>query len=341
MSADIAAFLSQGGTAVALDQSLRENWDVLGETGTVRGDADFTGEGIPDVLVTYAAPDDGGTMLILGCLNGLYLPLYQSVTGGTSAPVVENLGDMNYDGRPEVLFTSLECSPENPDDCQNRAQLIDWKPDEGRFVSLFNGAVASASLPTVSDVDNDNVLEVVLRLDDPGSADTGPLRTGVNIYDWNGTSYVLSIVQLDPPRFQIQVVQQADRALARLDAENAIALYNLALSDNTLRYWINDEPITLKAYIYFRLLVAYAYTDSDQLLSTYQAALTTFPDANTAPVYRAMIDAFWNGWQVTNNLHSACVEIQAIIAARPEAVNLLNRYGSRSPIYTAQDLCPF
>jgi hypothetical protein len=30
-----------------------------------------------------------------------------------------------------------------------------------------------------------------------------------------------------------------------------------------------------------------------------------------------------------------------IIAARPEAVTLLNRYGSTSPVYEAQDLCPF
>jgi hypothetical protein len=54
-----------------------------------------------------------------------------------------------------------------------------------------------------------------------------------------------------------------------------------------------------------------------------------------------MIDAFWNALQVTHNLHSACVEVQAIINAWPEAVGLLNRYGSRSPVYNASDLCPF
>jgi hypothetical protein len=51
--------------------------------------------------------------------------------------------------------------------------------------------------------------------------------------------------------------------------------------------------------------------------------------------------AFWDALQVTNNLHSACLEVQDIIRARPEALSLLNRYGSRSPTYTADELCPF
>jgi hypothetical protein len=82
-------------------------------------------------------------------------------------------------------------------------------------------------------------------------------------------------------------------------------------------------------------------SDNDEFLSTYQTALNDYPDATTAPVYVTMINTFWNGFQVTNNMHSACLEVQAIIAQRPEAVGLLNRYGSRSPSYTAQDLCPF
>ncbi|MBZ0282286.1 MAG: hypothetical protein K8L97_16210 [Anaerolineae bacterium] len=340
MSADITRFLAEGGTAAALDQGLRAEWDVLGETGLVRGEVDFTGEGVPEVVVSYATPDDGGTLLIFGCLNGLYMPLYQSITGGP-APQLIQLGDMNFDSRPEVLFASYGCSAESAEDCTYRAQLLGWQPNDGRFVSLLNGPINGAQPPTISDVDNDNVLEVIMREDDPGTAATGPLRTGVNIYDWNGINYVLSIVQLDPPQFQIQLVQEADRAFARQEVEQSITLYNLALNSPDLRFWTNDEPTTLKAYIYYRLLLAYAYTEDDNLLSTYQAALAAFPDAATAPVYVALINTFWNGWQVTNNLNSACREVQAIIASRPEAISLLNRYGSRSPIYSAQDLCPF
>lgn len=340
MTAAITNYLSAGGSPVTLSETLQNTWNALGETGTVRADLDLTGEGTPDVLLAYAAPDDGGTLLILTCEGGVYAPLYQAITGG-DAPQVIHLGDMNFDSLNDVLFASFTCAPDNPDDCSYRTQLLTWKPDTGRFNSLLNGPITSSSLPTASDMDNDQVQEVVVRLDNSGTSSTGPLRTGVNIYDWNGTAFTLSIVQLDPPRFEIQVVQQADSSFSRLDAEQAISLYNLALNSEALRYWFNDEPTVLKSYVYYRLMLAYAYTDNEELLTTYQAAIGEFPDPANAPVYVAIINAFWNGWQVTNNLHSACLEVQAIISARPEAVTLLNRYGSRSPTYTAQDLCPF
>jgi hypothetical protein len=50
---------------------------------------------------------------------------------------------------------------------------------------------------------------------------------------------------------------------------------------------------------------------------------------------------FWNAYQITNDLHAACLRAQETVTARPDALELLNRYGSRSPTYTAADLCPF
>jgi hypothetical protein len=336
---EITNFLSDGGTAPSLTDGLR-SWGLLGDQGVVRNDVDFTGGGVADVVLAYSAPDDGGTLLILGCMNGLYAPLYQSITGGDTPQIIV-AGDINFDHIPDLLFSNRQCSADNSDDCSYRTQLISWTPQGGRFISLLNGPLSSAEPPAINDVDNDQVAEVVVRLSDPGNSATGPLRTGVNIYDWNGASYVLSIVQLDPPRFKIQVIQEADRAFARLDTTQAISLYQQSQTNKDLRFWLNDEPAILDAYVYYRLVVMYAYTEDNDLLPTYQAAIASAPDPATQPVYIAMIDAFWNALQVTHNLHSACVEVQAIITARPEAVGLLNRYGSRSPVYNAADLCPF
>ena len=336
---EIANFLSDGGSTEGLTDGLRD-WGLLGDQGVLRADVDFTGGGIPEVVVTYRAPDDGGTLLLLGCVNGLYAPLYQSITGG-DAPVIVQAGDMNFDQIPDLLFSSRSCSADNSDDCAFRTQFITWTRQGGRFVSLLNGSLSSAEPPATSDVDNDQVLEIVVRLNDPGNSTTGPLRTGVNIYDWNGAVYVLSIVQLDPPRFKIQVIQEADRAFARLDTDQAISLFQQAQGNADLRYWFDDEPAPLNSYAFYRLVLLYAYTEDDNLLATYQAALQAFPDPANQPVYIALLDAFWNALQVTHNLRSACVEVQAIISARPEALSLLNRYGTRSPTYTASDLCPF
>lgn len=339
MIAAMVTYLSEGGSPLTLSEALGA-WGERWENARVVADVDFTGEGSNEVLVSFEAPDDGGSLVIFSCIAGRYATLYQAITGG-DAPEIAEVTDLNYDGRPDILFNSYSCEADNANDCSYRTQLISWNVSDGRFVSLLNGAITSDSAPNLNDVDNDQVQELVVRLTDDGDATTGPLRTGVNIYDWNGSYYTLSIVQLDPPQFAIQVVQEADRNFARQQMDTAIAQYQLALSDSGLRYWLNDEPVYLKSYLYYRLLLAYAYTDNDNLLSLFQEALATYPDAANAPVYVSMINAFWNGYQVTNNLHSACLEVQAIISARPEAVGLLNRYGNRSPVITAQELCPF
>jgi len=337
--AAIVSYLTNGGAPSNIGNVLM-SWNMLGESGVVRSDVDFTGEGTPDILMSYKAPDDGGTLAILSCIAGQYTALYQVITGG-DAPKILDISDLNADNKPDVLFDSYGCSAEDKKNCTYRTQLITWQPEDGQFISVLNGPIISTEPPTIKDVDNDRIQELVVKLTDTGNASTGPLRTGVNIYDWNGTGYVLSIVQLDPPQFVIQVVQEADNNFARQAMDKAIPLYQQALSSTTLRFWLNDEPTYIKSYIFYKLMLAQAYADDKGLLTTFQTALAAYPDPGTAPVYVAMINSFWNGYQVTNNLHSACLEVQAIINARPEAVGLLNRYGSRSPTIAAQDLCPF
>ena len=85
MAQEMARFLNLGGTVPSLENGMRTEWEVLGDTGSLRNDIDLTGEGVPEVIAAYVAPDDGGTLLVLGCADGQYAPRYQAITGG-SAP---------------------------------------------------------------------------------------------------------------------------------------------------------------------------------------------------------------------------------------------------------------
>jgi hypothetical protein len=153
--------------------------------------------------------------------------------------------------------------------------------------------------------------------------------------------YTRSVTQLNPPRFRIQVVHQADAALAAGNTEEAIALYDLALNDPSLENWHNDDQAILQPYIQYRLLLAYSDIEDPRRTELHASILQAYPDAATAPVYAELAKTFWNALQVTNNLHSACLEVQDIISTRQDALELMNRYGSRSPTYTATSLCPF
>ncbi|NDJ60752.1 MAG: hypothetical protein GYB67_06480 [Chloroflexi bacterium] len=337
MSIAITAFLSGGGSLAVLENTLRTRWNALGETGGIRGDVDLTGEGVPEIVVSYATPDQGGALVIFGCVNGDYRLNYQGTPGG-AIPVILQAGDLNFDGLPELLFTSEDCSA---DDCLYLTQMVTWSAARGRFINLLSGAISSQTIPTVADVDNDRVSELRVELNNPGDADTGPLRTGTTLYDWNGLIYTRSVTELDPPRFRVQVLHQADRAFAAENFNEAIALYNFGLDDPALEPWRADEPEILRTYMRYRLLLAYAFTEDQRLVTDFQTILRDYPDPLNAPVYVEMSTVFWNALQVTNNLNAACTEVRSVIARRPEALTLLNRYGSRSPVYTAADLCPF
>jgi hypothetical protein len=336
---EMLRFLSAGGSVRALEAGLRDDWELPGETGTIRADVDLTGEGAPEVLLSYTSPEGDGTLVVLGCADGAFRSLYQALSEGDTPPEILWSADMNNDRMPEVAFSSQVCAEEQP--CTYQTQVMTWKPELGRFVSLLERTLTTDNLPELRDIDGDLVTEVVVGLKNRGNSETGPLRTGLNVYDWNGSTYLLSIVQYDPPRFTIQVVHEADRAFAQRSAEAAIPMYELALDDPNLEPWYNDDVTVLHTYVMYRLLLMYAYTEDERQLDLYTRMIEEYPDPAARPIFAAMSDTFWNAFQVTQNLHSACLEVLEVVAQQPDALNLINRYGSRSPTYTAQELCPF
>ncbi len=337
METVIGGFLSVGGTAVTLDRGLRETWGVIGDSGQVRGDIDLSGEGTPEIIASFVTPDEGGAVMIFACVDGRYAAVYFGVLGG-DAPDFVRVEDMNADGRTDIMYATSDCSS---GECRYRTQLVGWSRERGRVVNLLDRVIESAQPPRVEDLDQDRVNEIIEQMNDSGNAETGPLRTGFNVYDWNGATYTRSITQLNPPRFRIQIIHQADEAFSSGSYPEAISLYTLALTDPNLEAWRSDELQTLQAYTLYRMLLAYTFTGDTRSLDAFTALQTQFPDPVNAPVYSQMGQTFWNAFQITNNLNSACLEVQSIISTRPEALGLINRYGSRSPTYSAQDLCPF
>jgi len=342
----IANFLTLGGTLADLEDQLLNDWDVLGDEGYIRSDTDMTGEGMPDIVVSYTGPTDFGVLSIFTCSNGEYISRYQIVSEGFAPPNLTWLGDINRNGLNDLVYSALVCDEDET--CEYITQVVAWERDRGRFVNLVDGRITSFSIPNLNDIDSDDVAEIVVGLDNRGTSATGPLRTGVNIYDWNGSVYTLSIIQLDPPRFRIQLVHQADRLFGRLEAGQAADLYLDSIDEETdLGYWFNNGEEVVTTYVLYRLIMTYSFSgDFEARENVVNALEETYPiDANTnpaqLPVYVEMAYAFLTGWESTNNLSNACALVQGVIDSRPASLELLNRYGSRSPQYTASDLCPF
>lgn len=345
---EIVRFLNAGGDAGTLGDTLRDQWGVLPDGGLIRADVDFTGEGVPEILLVYQNPSATFTLLILGCVAGEYRVLYEFTTQTDAPPQIIAVGDMNRDFLNDLLFAVQQCPLDNTgaviaDSCEYRTRLITWRGDAGRFVNLLNAEVLSARPPTIADIDDDEVSEIIVRLESVGTRETGPLRTGVHIYDWNGEEYLLSIVQLDPPRFQIQVIHEADRLVQRRNLVEALALYEQALAGEGLRAWLPDERDALRAYTLYRLLITQVASQNPGQSNTYGLILSAYPEPENAPIYIRMALAFYESYQTSANPTTACDAVRALLSRTPgnNAVSLLNRYGTRNPTYTPADLCPF
>ncbi len=335
----IPAYLNAGGTVGGLRNGLLAT-DLLPESGTVTTAHDLTGEGAPEVLVALVDPVQGGTLLLLTCENGRYVTRYQSALGD-GPPQVLRVTDLNADGTPDLLATAETCS-EVDGLCEYRTTIVTWDAVRGRFINLLNTPPDGDVPPRVGDVDNDRVAEVITVQEGRGSEETGPLRTGSQIYDWDGTAYQLSVSQPDPLRYMIQIVHEADRAFREERPDDAARLYLAALDNDDLAFWFGgNERAQLETYVRYRLLLTYTFAENGDALTVYEEIRSEYPGLENAPVYAALADAFWNAYQTSNNLNIGCAAALDVLSERPLALDVLNRYGTRNPTYTADQICPY
>jgi len=339
----VLRFLQEGGGLTALREGIRVRWQMFGQEGYALDTVDLTGEGVPEIVLGWSAPGRVGVLHVIGCRDGLYEFLYEFFSGGTEPPRLLKAEDLNNAPPAELAFAAVTCDTRG--NCEYTTQVLAWDAFSGRFRSLLAMPLNTLQQPEFRDVDGDLVQEIVINMQSNGNSVTGPLRRGVHIYDWNGSSYVLSIVQLEPPRYYIQIAHEGDRQFSQLRMAEAAAAFQLLAESEGLRYWFNDEAEWLRSYALYRQLLAYAYLNDPRQGDVFAEIITQFPlvegGEETLPVYAQMAYRFLEAVQRGEGLHQACREVLQIVDERREALTRLNRYGSRSPTYSALDLCPF
>ncbi len=341
---EIARFLSAGGSLERLETALRNRWAILPQNGFIRNDIDLTAEGTPDIVMGLSI-EEGGFFLAIGCQDRAYRVFHQLVFQKTVAPQLLFAEDMNVALAPELVVTGRFCENNDQNLCQYQTYILTWNASLGRMVNLLNLPLLTDELPEIVDSDNDLVDEVLVKLEYIGDINTGPLRTGRQIYDWNGTTYVLSILELDAPEYQIQVIQEADRNFLAGKMAQAIELYQLAYTDEELRIWLRNEAPILESYILYRLMLAWASEGSPESAIVFERLRTDFalPIEGQPEItpFMTLGQAFWEAYSQNNDISEGCEAVQAILPEAPLALSWMNRYGARNLGYVARDMCPF
>ena len=348
-SAAIGQFLSSGGSSAVLEATLR-NWGAITDRGgVVQADTDLTGDGVLEVIVTLRnpatyneeAPLNAGQLLVYGCDNGGYRLLYRtSFSPSVAMPELVRVGDMNADVKNELVYFTETCGSGG---CVKDGKILTWNAIVGAFEELNNGQIIAINGRIgIADVDGDGVLELTAQISPPGSGATGPPRSVVDTWDWNGADYALA--RREEPqgaRYRIHAVYDADDLLRDGQWRPAILAYDGARRDTNLLSWtVAGEYEALRAYAAFRIVITYARLQNGRAEDWSNTLQGENPPGTPGSGFAQMGQAFMDNYRATGDTRAACA--QAISAgAATNVLSLMNGYGYSNRSYTLNDLCPF
>jgi hypothetical protein len=360
---------------------------------------DLTGDGVPELEVREAF-----NMVVIECFNGEYKTILDYPAGpeGGFSPTVFTVQDMNLNGIPDVVLTYpastgwntvvdiLEWDGvqfnsfiqanhgENSPTTSNLAAVLYWyfSPfSEWRDSDFGNKPVMNGYADIdIRDLDQNGTKELILTDYGPSHWDTlynfGPWRGEQVVFKWDGVHYLYSSLEIDPPEYRFQAVQDADRLFLMGEYDQALDLYKDVIFTDTLDWWSPqkmkflsdsffaglsgeatptppqsdpDEYLLLAAYARYRILLE--DLARDQFIDAhiaYTSLIENYPADNIGFQFADMATILWNEYQKTNNLEQACLPVINYVTSHPEVLSPLGDldHGLQSHIYNAEDVCP-
>jgi hypothetical protein len=353
----IVQYLSAGGPPTILEATLRGWGAITGAVGLVRADRDFTGDGVPEVLMVLIDPQyasavpQPGDLFIFGCEEGTYRLLLQvGYAPDRGVPRIISADDINGNWLNDLVYTIPTCDDQV---CTEQVRIVQWSLTLGNFADLAHDDIIEPYPEVfVADVDEDGLGEVIVTNGASPDPEAGPPRIVTQIWHWDGASYVLSETIAPETPYRIHVIHDADAASETGDYEAALALYEQAINDDELLSWtLPDERQYLTAYALYREVLIYAAQGNVGTAQTTLDRLTAEfappqPDggepAGSPPgsVFVSLAEVFWGDFAVNRDVSMACTLTVARARMYPEALEVLNSFGYANRRYVASDLCP-
>jgi hypothetical protein len=372
---DLTQYVNQNGVQPLLDAYDRLSNEEKKEYPVKR--MDLTNDGVPELLFGIRATG----YHILKCEKGKYEEVW--ISGGTNTmaetPELTLVSDVNRDGIPEMVLKFRLSGGDTfwkvvEWDGQTFKNIIqDTQPQNDGWNGVISVNGWSGDL-RFEDLHHNGILSLVIYDDIPMLRDAFyrgfPWRKDQIYYEWNGTYYVYKKTIYAPPQYRFQAVQDGDRATVegRLDA--ALDLYQQVIFGDRLDWWSSDRrhyllnmdyvKLTLvpptpdpheyeyqAAYSLYRILLLHVergYIQHAQtVLNTLRKQYTPNHDGY---VYTQMAETFWQEYQKTHDLSSACQEVVALAKSAKDAPTYLGMsviHGAQTIDYERQPemYCPF
>ena len=332
-------YLSAGGDPGML-AGLLQGWEALAPDGGLPVQHDFTGDGIPEIAVTFINPlaetfPPAGMMAVFTCRAGRYETLYVYAPGEWYNVALVGGEDLTGDGVAELVFADVTCGAHT---CWHTLHVWSW---DGRDFREQTAGDPSLPYPTFMLVDG----AVLARSVGIGSVGAGPQRVFTETWAWNGSVITRTAEQLGPAEFRYHAFRDGDDAFRAGRYADAFDAYLRVLNDETLDPWAGfygapEERLWFTALARWRLLLLGMRLgntpDAEMQYRRLQSDFT--PETPGYPVAQ-LARRFWDAYQRLGLLSGACTEIIAAPEV-PAVLDFLNSFGYANPTYAAEELCP-
>jgi len=225
---DILDYLNQGGKINSLISQIQADEQKENVSFAYK---DLTNDSTRDFVFRDSnSPYDG--YYIYFCNNGIYKTT--SILDGdpyANQASIYTIQDLNSNSIPEVVIKIAEV-------------LIVYEWDGNSFTELLGIRDFGESTYEIQDIDKNGTYEIILFRGRPpfwNRLAEFPWRHYTSIYNWNGSSYVISSKKFTSPEYRFQAIQDADQYVLSGEYDQALTLYQDTIINNKLDWWSIDR----------------------------------------------------------------------------------------------------
>ncbi|GIW13338.1 MAG: hypothetical protein KatS3mg062_0777 [Tepidiforma sp.] len=311
--------------------------------------ADIDGDLAPDAAVLLplqqsapVGPHPGAVLVSLSTAPG-YVALSPPGAADTSilGRAVFSIADRDGLPRPEVAFLENLCTASR---CASLVRVYTWDGSAWRDIGPADEGVVGIDRVTLEGTGASSA--IVLHTRPSASPASGPIRGGTYRYTLRDGRFSARDITYDPPEYLFHAILDADALFARGLWEEAIAAYEQAIANPSLRDWKaetdrGESRSALVTYALLRIAIAAAADGRDANPFIDRVILE-----GKEPVFLNAAEAFRKGYQERGSVVGGCLEVTRYLAITgpgvdtPGYVQRLMDHGYANPRYTYRDICP-